>query len=631
MNFSLKGKLLTGYSVTAFLLLFVAVICLVTFQNFVKSQELLNHTNEVINTLERAASVIKDAETGQRGYLLTRDKRFLEPYTGSREKAEQLIRHAQLLTADNPLQQRNMGLIATVLSRRLNLLETLLKKSQDEAVTINDLKEGKLAMDSFRKAIIQAEHTEKQLLKERLETHKKNVRYARFFVFAAAILSILTAIVSYLNIAKTIVDRAKMLENLEKKEKETAELNEELAAANEEMSAINEELLTGNEELMHTRESLARMNLELEQKVLDRTTALTLSQAKAYHILESIPQIAWTNTLSGEVDFFNRRWFEYTGLNFDQTKSWGWKAVIHLEDVDNNVRRYQEILSSGQAGEFEVREKRSDGQYRYHLVRMAPLVDVDGKPQSWVGTATDIQELREIQQQKDDFLNMASHELKTPLTSLKSSLQLLDAMYSGPGPDKLHELISRSNKSVNRIVSLVEGLLRLGRLSQGRLNLNISLVNLSQLIEQCVIQLDFFNKFSVVVSGEENIYAEADEEQLVQVINNFLTNILKYAPMSKVVRIDIRSMDGKTVRVTVTDQGPGIPAQMLPFLFDRYSRAHQDGAQSSGLGIGLYIGAEIIKKHAGEIGVDSEVDQGSSFWFSLPLRRTNERVGDAEN
>jgi two-component system CheB/CheR fusion protein len=627
MDFSLKSKLLIGYSITSILLLLVTVICFVTFRNFVKSQDLLNHTNQVLQTLEQAASVMKDAETGQRGYLLTRDKKFLEPYIGSRETAERLVRQARLLTADNPLQQRNMEEISRILSQRLNMLEILLKKSRaDATITINDFKQGKLAMDAFRKAVAEAGNTEKSLLKKRLAKHEKNVNSASLSIVLAVIVAILVSLVTYLNIAKGLADRAKMLQALQAKEEETAELNEELAAANEEMKAINEELLTGNEELMQTRENLEGLNLELEQRVFDRTTALTLSQAKARNILESIPQIAWTNTLSGDVDFYNRSWFIYTGLDFDQTKSWGWRAVIHPEDLENNIERYRAILDSGQPGEFEVREKRFDGLYRWHLVRMAPLTGAHGELLSWVGTATDIQDLKEIQQQKDDFLNIASHELKTPLTSLKSSLQLLDAMKLKLSLEKLEELITRSNKSLNRIVSLVDDLLHLGRLNQGLLQFNRSAVNLSELVKECCDQLDVAGKFTVVYSGEENIRVDADEERLAQVVNNFLSNIIKYASETKEIQIDIHKKDDEIIRVAITDQGPGISAEKLRFLFDRYFRVHQNGAQFSGLGIGLYISSEIIKKHGGDIGVESQPGQGSTFWFTLPSTKISERI-----
>ena len=130
--------------------------------------------------------------------------------------------------------------------------------------------------------------------------------------------------------------------------------------------------------------------------------------------MDTIPQIAWTSNPEAEVEFFNQRWFEYTGLTYEETKSLGWRTVVHPDDLQYNLDQYKTIAENGVGGEFEIREKNKDGLYRWHLVRMRPIKDENGAVRLWVGTATDIQDLKQLQQQKDDFISIASHELKDP-------------------------------------------------------------------------------------------------------------------------------------------------------------------------------------------------------------------------
>ena len=130
--------------------------------------------------------------------------------------------------------------------------------------------------------------------------------------------------------------------------------------------------------------------------------------------LDTLPQIAWTNKPDGEVDFYNKKWYGYTGLDFESTKGWGWKEVIFPDDLQYNLDFYSRILASGESGEFEIREKRTDGEFRWHLVRLEPVKGTDGKIEQWVGTATDIHELKSLNQelsQSNEEIGAANEEL----------------------------------------------------------------------------------------------------------------------------------------------------------------------------------------------------------------------------
>jgi PAS domain S-box-containing protein len=397
-------------------------------------------------------------------------------------------------------------------------------------------------------------------------------------------------------------------------------INEELTATNEELSATNETLIDTVEQLNLSQETLQNLNIELEERVIVRTKELSESEEKFKSILNSIPQIAWTNTIEGDVDFYNQRWYDYTGLDFEQTKAWGWKEVIHPDDIQFNLETLSGIMNSDNHGEFEIRERRFDGKYRWHLVRIEPLKDNQGKVVLWIGTATDIQDIKDMQQQKDDFISIASHELKTPLTTLKATLQLMDQLKGKTSHAMLPQLIEQANKSMDKTSRLVEDLLNASRLNQGQLKLNKSVFTLSDILSRCLIYVESTNKYELILQGDTELNVIADEYQIDQVIINLIDNAIKYAPLSLKIYLIVEK-DLNMAKVSIKDNGPGIAPDLMPLLFNRYSRANPSGYQYAGMGLGLYISAEIIKNHGGQIGVDSELGKGSTFWFTLPLHK----------
>lgn len=335
-------------------------------------------------------------------------------------------------------------------------------------------------------------------------------------------------------------------------------------------------------------------------------------------ILDAIPQMAWTNTIDGIVNFYSQRWYDYTGLSFNETRSWEWQQVVNPEDLEHTLEKFRAILKGTTGGEFENRYMMASGQYRWHLNRMQPILDAVGNPILWIGTATDIEELKGLQQQKDDFVSIASHELKTPLTSLNLSIQLINEMKENLSPQLLDNLMQRATKSLDKVVGLVEDLLNVSKLNQGHLQLNKSLFTVSKLVNECCSQVRLTEKYSIKVEGDTELKIYADPERIEQVIVNFVNNAVKYAPQSRIILVRIEKIKN-FAKVSVIDRGPGIETKKIPYLFERYYRVDDSGSQYSGLGLGLYICAEIIRKHGGQINVDSDLGIGSNFWFTLPI------------
>jgi PAS domain S-box-containing protein len=393
------------------------------------------------------------------------------------------------------------------------------------------------------------------------------------------------------------------------------QLHQELRDVNDELVTMNEKLTSTVEELRLSQASLIQLNNELETRIASRTQVLAENEKRSRSILDALPQIAWTSTLNGEVDFYNRRWYDYTGLDFETTS---WQEVIHPDDLQYNLDKYAAILQSNKPGEFEIREKGKDGVYRWHLVRIEPLLNEAGEIAHWIGTATDIEALKKLQQQKDDFISIASHELKTPITALKASLQLLDKMKDNPSAEMLPKLIMQSRKSMQRISTLVDDLLNLGRLQQRNLQLNKTIFTISEMLNASCNPISVAGKHVFYISGDKELQVHADEHRIEQVIVNLVNNAVKYAPDSNEIVFFIQQINDMA-KISIKDTGPGIPQDKLPHLFDRYYKLDHAGYQGSGLGLGLYISSEIVKRHGGDIGVESELGKGSTFWFTLPI------------
>jgi len=335
-------------------------------------------------------------------------------------------------------------------------------------------------------------------------------------------------------------------------------------------------------------------------------------------IADNIAQLAWMADGNGYIFWYNKRWFDYTGTTLDEMKGSGWVNAQHPDHVDRVVEKYNHDISKGVLWEDTFPLRSAEGEYRWFLSRAVPAKNEEGAVISWFGTNTDITEQRLLEQRKDDFLSIASHELKTPITSLKASLQLLNLIKDRPNSPMHIRLIEQSNKSMEKMSVLVEDLLNVNRLTDGYLDLDKTTFTIAEMLNGCCNHIRMAGKHQLVLQGDEQLQVFADEHRIDQVVVNFVNNAVKYSPDSKEIYLVIEKLDGYA-KIAVKDKGPGIAKENQPYLFDRYYRADHSGLSYSGLGLGLYICSEIIKRHGGEIGVDSEIGKGSTFWFTLPL------------
>lgn len=348
--------------------------------------------------------------------------------------------------------------------------------------------------------------------------------------------------------------------------------------------------------------------------------ALRKSEERLRFMAESMPQKIFTARPNGDVDYFNQQWMEFTGLSFEQIRDWGWTQFIHPDDVAENVRRWQHSLDTGEPFQFEHRFRRADGVYRWHLSRALPMRDENGTIKMWIGSNTDIHEQKLAVVMRDDFVSMASHELKTPLTSLKGFNHVLKRHYIHQDDAEAVNYLAKIEKQVDKLTALITDLLDLSQIQRGELAYRYEVFDLYSLAQEVVENTQgTMPTHRIQMHGQTGALVSGDRDRIGQVLMNLLSNAVKYSPRSKEVFVRV-SRDSREAQVAVQDFGIGIDTEYQQHLFERFYRVTDPTSQTyPGLGIGLYISNEIMRRHSGALRVESEKGKGSTFTFSLPL------------
>ncbi len=363
-----------------------------------------------------------------------------------------------------------------------------------------------------------------------------------------------------------------------------------------------------NRELNKIQASL-RSEIEFRKKVEGE---LQERAGELHSILESIPQIAFTTNAEGKIEFVNEQW-----LNYSPSKQEF--PLTHPDDADLK-RQWERTVTSGKALELEVRVRRVDAaDYRFHLLRAIPIREGDTITK-WVGTFTDIEDQKEAVKRKDEFISIASHELKTPLTTIKAYVQLLERSIGAEDPTRMY--VERTLVQVKKLDNLIVDLLDLSKIESGKLKFNKKPFVFEGVLSDAVEMIrQTYPAYTIVRKGAADVELYGDETRIEQVIINYLTNAVKYSPDHKEVQIEAGVDAGLRVYVRVKDYGIGIRKDHQSDIFSKFYRVEESADRFQGLGIGLYICAEIIRRHDGQYGVESEPGQGSTFYFSVPIQQ----------
>jgi len=232
---------------------------------------------------------------------------------------------------------------------------------------------------------------------------------------------------------------------------------------------------------------------------------------------------------------------------------------------------------------------------------------------------------KQAERKKDEFISIASHELKTPLTSVKGYMQLLDRNLDKGDIQTVKRHLEKAQIQLEKLNDLIADLLDISKIESGKLKFNKRFFDINKMLDGVIEIIHQSNpEFKIVKKGSLSKEIYADEARIEQVVINFLTNAIKYSPGTNEVHINLEGL-GEHIYLGVRDFGIGIAPEMQKHVFDKFYRVEETAIHFQGLGIGLYISAEIIRRHSGEIGVKSQSGEGSEFYFKLPVNAGPEK------
>ena len=376
-------------------------------------------------------------------------------------------------------------------------------------------------------------------------------------------------------------------------------------------------------EQKNAEEQLVRANLELNErnqfveKLINSSLDLVLVMDRDLRFI----------TLNNQARQLISRYYEGEVIG---------KSIVELNPEIKDTQMMTDLMAAF-GGVTVIRDKvKSLVSDRYYEHNYVPLENLEGEVYAVMLISHDItqsvqqmEELRKLyisDRQKDDFIKMASHELKTPVTSIKGYVQLLKSMVEAEstgqielGPKTIKSSLSIIDKQVTKLTRLLSELLDLSRIETGRLEMKPENFNLNELVVETVQEVLYTNtKHRIQVIHDAVHQVDADRDRIGQVLVNLLVNAVKYSPDHDLVEVRVTTEHGKPA-VSVRDYGIGISANDLDKIFDRFYRVEGDYEKTfPGFGIGLYIAREIITRHGGSIRVESEKDKGALFTFTLP-------------
>gem|GEM_PF-1496630 len=357
-----------------------------------------------------------------------------------------------------------------------------------------------------------------------------------------------------------------------------------------------------------------------EKELLKAKELAKTEKERFQYLAETSPEMIWTLNAAGKLSYANKRLIEYFKLPGKDLKIKDIFCRIHKANRIKLLRQWLDTNDSGKNYTTIIRLQNQQGNYEWFEMNVI-VPDKDSNDIKWFGTCMNVDEHMNAISRKDDFINMASHELKTPVTVLQSYLQL---MQSFELPDPVKDYVNKSLGTLRKFQFLISSLLNVSAINTRELALNLSVFPINQLLESVVEELRHTSSTHQLIlkSEKEEIKVNADKERISQVIINLVRNAVKYSPGASSVIIQlVYHNETSKAEISIRDYGVGISSEEVKKIFDRYYRVELQKGKP-GLGLGLYISQNILQSHGSRLTVESEAGKGSTFCFSLPVVRT---------
>lgn len=354
--------------------------------------------------------------------------------------------------------------------------------------------------------------------------------------------------------------------------------------------------------------------------LVEARTKIQESEKKYRDLADSMPQFVWTCDKNGKITYMNDSWYKYMGFSKDDDVNEAIEKIIKPEVYPEVLKVWDESVKTGKPFEveYEFLDPQNPDTYRWFLGRAVANIDEKGEIKHWIGTFTDIDDFKQLQAQKDNFLGIASHELKTPLTSLKLYTQFIEQNLNKQSDTRNAEVARRMNHQIDKLTDLVNDLLDVTKIQKGKIQLNESEFDFDQLVDEIIAEQQMTARHRILFNHYKIGDVTADRHRISQVMSNLISNAIKYSPDADKIEVSTDLQDN-TIKFSVKDFGIGIPENKLQKVFEQYYRVNETKEHTfPGLGLGLFISSEIIKRTGGRIYVHSIEGNGSEFCFEIP-------------
>jgi signal transduction histidine kinase/CHASE3 domain sensor protein len=553
-----------------------------------ESSDLLVHSYKIQFQLEHVLSMLKDAETGHRGFIITRNASFLKPYKSVQDKIYTSYIRLKALTLHDQPQQANLDILLQLIYQRIDLISFTLKGISDKTITENEIAENLLAgndiMDNIRTQINKMEDLENSVFKEHQKKYEQEVVFSPVLIFIFAVFSLLVFILSFIKISKD-------LGVLKKSNKELLITNESIKQA----EIIGEFFTT--QQNMETRELIFSDNL--------------------YSLLGCEPH-SFIPTLDNYLTF------------------------VHPDDKHVVIKSAEDAVILGRTDRHFYRIIRKDGELRYFM-SLGKFIS-DQKSKMYIGIVKDItdqhlnnlaleernHELEQSIKELESFNRVASHDLQEPLRKIQTFISRISENDRANLSDKGKEYVSKIESSAYKMRILIDDLLLFSRTNKAEKIFEKS--NLNKLLENANLELaqDIEEKNAVIRSAELPVL-NVIAFQIQQLFVNLIGNALKYSKpgVSPVIKIDCEKLTTKKLpvfitdkrkeyyKISVSDNGIGFEQEYAEQIFILFNRLHQK-SDYAGTGIGLSICKKIAENHNGFIIAEGEPGVGATFSVFLP-------------
>ncbi|MCO7544981.1 CHASE domain-containing protein [Stutzerimonas nitrititolerans] len=368
---------------------------------------------------------------------------------------------------------------------------------------------------------------------------------------------------------------------------------------------------------------------QMTERIRENKRALQLSEERLSLALKGSNDGLWDLNLAADTFYASPRTWHMLGYQPGelQLSTRLWEQVLVAEDLPRTrAQLAQTMLSRLDQFTSELRFRHKDGRTVPVLVRGYIQRDAQGQPLRISGTSMDLTEHKRIEQMKNEFVSTVSHELRTPLTSISGALGLINGGALGEVPPAMQQMLEIAYRNSQRLGHLINDLLDMEKIAAGKMSFDMHEHSLRQLLEEALASNQAFAAqlgVNCVLREAVDVQVWVDASRLQQVLGNFLSNAIKYTPEGGEVSLHCSMPDATHVRISVTDQGPGIAAEFRARVFEKFAQADaSDSRQKGGTGLGLAITKEFIERMGGKVGFDTAEGQGTTFWCDLPILET---------